>query len=143
MGNFQRFTPNGNRDAWAHTRSRAKTGPPMLEASAVSKIYSDGGGMKGSVTPVQTLVNVSIQVYPGEFVAVTGPSGCGKTTLINLLVGLDIPTGGYVYLLGNDLSKLGDREKTKLRLQHLGLVFQRHHLIPILNALENVALPRR
>jgi putative ABC transport system ATP-binding protein len=84
---------------------------------------------------------VSLTVAGGEYLAIVGPSGSGKSTLLTLLGGLDQPTTGRVTLLGQDLNALGDRALTRLRLEHIGFVFQRFHLLPVLTAAENVELP--
>lgn len=90
---------------------------------------------------VEALRGVSLDVAPGEYVAITGPSGCGKSTLLQLAGGIDTPTAGTVSVLGTRLDQLDDRELTRLRLHRIGFVFQRFHLLPVLTALENVELP--
>jgi putative ABC transport system ATP-binding protein len=80
-------------------------------------------------------------VNPGEFVAVMGPSGCGKSTLLHLLGGLDRPTGGHVVIDGHNLSDLPDAKLTELRRRKVGFIFQFFNLIPVLNTVENIALP--
>ncbi len=87
------------------------------------------------------LRDVTLHVPKGEFCALMGPSGCGKTTLLNLVAGLDVPTSGEVFLAGQSTEHLTDSEWTRLRRDCIGMVFQDFHLIPGLNALENVALP--
>ena len=84
---------------------------------------------------------VSLAIAAGESVAIVGPSGSGKSTLLALLAGLDVPTSGHVTLDGNDLSKLDEDGRAKLRAQRVGFVFQAFHLVPALTALENVMLP--
>ncbi len=90
---------------------------------------------------VTALRGVSLQVQAGEYVAIVGPSGSGKSTLLTLLGGLDLPTSGTVAILGTSLSALPDRALTRLRLERIGFVFQRFHLLPVLTARENVELP--
>jgi putative ABC transport system ATP-binding protein len=85
--------------------------------------------------------DVSLDIAAGESVAVTGPSGAGKSTLLALLAGLDAPTGGRVLLEGQDLTRLDEDGRARLRAQRVGFVFQSFHLIPALTALENVMLP--
>jgi len=97
-----------------------------------------GGDSSPSVRAVD---GVSIDVESGELVGITGPSGSGKSTLLHLLGGLDIPTTGTVTIAGMDTSDLGERGRTRLRLEHVGIVFQRFHLLPALSARANVALP--
>jgi putative ABC transport system ATP-binding protein len=85
--------------------------------------------------------DVSLAIAAGESVAVTGPSGAGKSTLLALLAGLDAPTSGRVLLEGQDLTRLDEDGRARLRAQRVGFVFQSFHLIPALTALENVMLP--
>src|ERR1700749_2811385 len=93
---------------------------------------------EGSLTIVH---DVSFDIAPGESVAIVGASGAGKSTLLALLAGLDLPTSGRVLLEGQDLAKLDEDGRARLRAQRVGLVFQSFHLIPALTALENVMLP--
>jgi putative ABC transport system ATP-binding protein len=90
---------------------------------------------------VTALRGVSLTVHAGEYCAIVGPSGCGKSTLLTLLGGLDLPTSGSVALLGTATTGLDDRTLTRLRLERIGFVFQRFHLLPVLTARENVELP--
>jgi putative ABC transport system ATP-binding protein len=87
--------------------------------------------------PVQAVRGISMTVEPGEFTAIAGPSGCGKTTLLNMLGGLTRATSGEIWIAGQELSGLGDRELARLRLNHIGFVFQAYNLLPVLTALEN------
>jgi putative ABC transport system ATP-binding protein len=101
----------------------------------VSRVH--GSGEQQSVA----LDGVSLRVERGEFLAVAGPSGSGKTTLLNLVGGIDAPTSGRIELDGRDLSALTPRERADFRLAHIGFVFQRFSLVPVLTAAENVELP--
>lgn len=92
-------------------------------------------------TEVTALRGASLEVAAGEYVALVGPSGCGKSTMLTLLGGLDQPTEGRVTIDGTDLGSLDYRALTRLRLERIGFVFQRFHLLPVLTALENVELP--
>ena len=85
--------------------------------------------------------DVSFDIASGESVAIVGASGAGKSTLLALLAGLDLPTSGRVLLEGQDLAKLDEDGRARLRAQRVGFVFQAFHLIPALTALENVMLP--
>lgn len=85
--------------------------------------------------------DVSLDIAPGESVAIVGASGAGKSTLLALLAGLDLPTSGRVLLEGQDLAQLDEDGRARLRAQRVGFVFQSFHLIPALTALENVMLP--
>jgi putative ABC transport system ATP-binding protein len=107
----------------------------VVAAHAVVKDYRAPGGT------VRALRGVSLAVEPGQMVAVVGPSGCGKSTLLHLLGGVDIPTGGAVALLGRPTHTLSDAALAQLRLLHVGFVFQRFFLLPMLTAEENVMLP--
>jgi putative ABC transport system ATP-binding protein len=90
---------------------------------------------------VHALRGVSLEIQKGEYLAIVGPSGCGKSTLLNLLGAIDAPTSGTVEIEGRNVGTLGDREVTEFRLRHIGFVFQRFYLLPILTASENVELP--
>jgi putative ABC transport system ATP-binding protein len=90
---------------------------------------------------VHALQGVSLDVERGDYVAIVGPSGCGKSTLLNLIGVIDQPTSGTVAIAGKRVDAMSDREATSFRLHNVGFVFQRFYLMPILSALENVALP--
>lgn len=89
------------------------------------------------------LNNVSFEIADGEFVAIMGPSGCGKSTLLNILGLLDNPTYGSYELLGQEVAKLREKDRTKFRKGNIGFVFQSFNLIDELNVYENVELPLR
>jgi putative ABC transport system ATP-binding protein len=107
----------------------------VLAANNISKEVSSP---EGSLT---ILDKVSFNVAAGESVAVVGASGAGKSTLLALLAGLDLPTAGHVLLNGANLSELDEDGRAVLRAESVGFVFQSFHLVPSLNALENVMLP--
>ena len=107
----------------------------IVETEALSKVYGEGEAK------VCALDSVDLTVEPGEFVAVMGPSGCGKSTLLNMIGGLDHPTSGRVIIDGSDLTDLADDKLTELRRRRIGFVFQFFNLIPVLDAVENAALP--
>ena len=90
---------------------------------------------------VDVLTEVTLDVPPGQFLAVAGPSGSGKSTLLGLIAGLDQPTTGYIRVAGVEITRLSEDALARFRLDTLGYVFQAYHLIPTLTALENVAVP--
>src|SRR2546425_12294858 len=89
---------------------------------------------------VHALTGVNLVVKPGEFVAIMGPSGCGKSTLLHILGGLLRPTAGEVYVDGIEIGKINDAERTRIRRQKIGFVFQRFNLMSTLTARDNVRL---
>jgi len=108
----------------------------VLEADAVTKRYETGGEV------LTALDDVTFGIEPGEFISVVGPSGSGKTTFLNLLGLLDTPSEGTVYLEGEDVTSISEKERTRARKRTIGFVFQQFYLIPTLTATENVSLPR-
>lgn len=90
---------------------------------------------------VTALEDVALTVRKGEFVALMGPSGSGKSTLLHMIAGMDKPTAGNLYVLGEEPADLGERNLARWRNHHLGFVFQSFNLLPVLTALENVELP--
>lgn len=109
--------------------------PPALEASQLWKLYQAGE------STVEAVRGVDVRVDSGEMIAVMGPSGCGKTTLLNILSGIDEPTSGTVSVNGQPLYGISDDQRTDLRSQHFGFIFQNFNLLPVLSAVENVELP--
>jgi len=107
-----------------------------LRLDAVSREF--GGRDEMHVTALR---NVTLDIGPGEFVAIVGPSGCGKSTLLSLMGGLDRPTAGHVYGAGLPLGELRDREISDYRLQRVSTIFQTFNLIPSMTVEDNVALP--
>jgi putative ABC transport system ATP-binding protein len=116
------------------SETKKHPGQAVFHLQGVSKVYA-----LGEVT-VQALKKVDLDLYAGEFVVLLGPSGSGKSTLVNILGGLDVPTGGEVYYLDHNLTTLDDQALTLFRREHVGFVFQFYNLIPSLTALENVSL---
>ena len=111
-------------------------GAPLIEGTRLSRSYR-----LGAAVVVPAVRDVSIAVAPGEFVALRGPSGSGKTTLLNLLGLLDRPDSGTLRLEGRDGEALTENERSDLRRDRFGFVFQTFNLIPVLTAEENVAYP--
>jgi putative ABC transport system ATP-binding protein len=106
-----------------------------VSATALTRTYGEGG------SAVHALRGVSLAIPAGEFTAVMGPSGSGKSTLMHLLAGLDTPDAGAVHVAGEDITRMSDRELTRLRRKHIGFVFQSFNLMPTLSAEENITLP--
>ncbi len=109
----------------------------IAEARGVTREFRSGGGI------VRALRGLDLVLRPGEFVALRGRSGSGKTTLLNILIGVDDPTQGQVFILGQDLAKLNETERARLRRESIGMMFQNAHLFPSLTAHENVEIPLR
>ena len=107
----------------------------VLQTAGLRKVYGAGD------TEVRALDGIDLTVESGEFVAVVGTSGSGKSTLLHMLGGLDRPTGGKVYVDGNDISALKDDELTIFRRRRIGFVFQAYNLVPVLSVYENIVLP--
>jgi putative ABC transport system ATP-binding protein len=110
-------------------------GATVLEASRISKQVSSPEGQ------LTILSELSFAIDKGESVAVVGPSGAGKSTLLAILAGLDLPSSGHVVLNGKNLGELDEDGRARVRAESVGFVFQSFHLVPSLNALENVMLP--
>ena len=108
---------------------------PLLSAKNLSKTYKEGK----MVTEV--LKDVSFDIYPKSLLAIIGSSGSGKSTLLHLLGGLDQPTSGEIMFKSQQLNRLSEQEKARLRNQEIGFVYQFHHLLPDFTALESVAMP--
>jgi putative ABC transport system ATP-binding protein len=107
----------------------------MMELVDVTKVYQQGR------RTVQAVRGVSLSIAAGEFVSIMGPSGSGKSTLMHLLGALDTPTSGKAIFMGRDLASLSDKERSLLRRERIGFIFQFFNLLPTLTAAENVALP--
>src|SRR4051794_4059480 len=110
----------------------------MIRLKNVVKAYPAKAEANGGV--IRALDNISLEVAPGEWLAVMGPSGSGKSTLVNLIGCLDRADSGQIVLGGQDIATLSNAELTRFRAEKIGFVFQQFHLIPYLSALENVML---
>jgi len=108
---------------------------PIIDVRDVVKTFQVGGA------PVTVLNGISLTVQPGEFVAIVGPSGNGKSTLLNMVSGIDRPTGGEVYVTGEPLHKLSENRMAGWRGQHLGIIFQFFQMLPSLSLMQNIVLP--
>jgi ABC-type lipoprotein export system ATPase subunit len=113
----------------------AETTPEIVAASGLTKVYQRGREQ------VRAVDQVSFEILASEFVAITGPSGAGKTTLLNLIGCMESPASGVLRLLGKPVQDLTERERTQIRRERIGFVFQHFGLLPTLTVAENVALP--
>lgn len=108
----------------------------IVEATHISRIFPMPAG------PVTAVADVTLQIAPGDHIAIRGPSGCGKSTLLHMLGCVEPPTAGTLLFRGDDVTKLSDRQRSLLRLRQIGFVFQRFFLLPMLTAAENIELPQ-
>ncbi len=108
---------------------------PVLVCQDLTKVFHDGD------LYVEVLQRVNLAVKKGERLAIVGSSGAGKSTLLHILGGLDKPNSGHVYVAGQDMTKLSDAARSRLRNRTLGFIYQFHHLLPEFTVLENVCMP--
>ena len=107
----------------------------ILTGNNITKTYQDGK------TTTNVLNHLDISITSGERIAIVGTSGSGKSTLLHILGGLDVPTSGEVWLHGQRINDLNETQRGELRNQHLGFIYQFHHLLAEFTAIENVAMP--
>jgi putative ABC transport system ATP-binding protein len=119
-----------NRDTMA-----SSNGKPAVRTVDLWKIYPQ------EPEPVEAVKSLDLEIGPGEFVAMAGPSGSGKTTLLNVIGGLTRPSRGEVWVGGVEIGSLKDKDLARIRLEHIGFVFQAFNLLPVLSALENAEFP--
>lgn len=105
----------------------------LIKTEGLTRIFEDGA-------PVYAVRDINLAIHRGEFIALVGPSGSGKTTLLNLLSGIDTPTTGSIFFRETRLDTLPESRRARIRLHHMGFVFQSYNLIPVLTAYENVSL---
>lgn len=110
---------------------------PVLALRGLKRTYVTGD------RSLEVLKGVDLDVYPGEVVGLIGPSGSGKSSLLHAAGLLEKPDAGQIWVAGQEVSDLDDRERTRVRLNSIGFVYQFHHLLPEFTALDNVALPQR
>jgi putative ABC transport system ATP-binding protein len=116
-------------------RSEGTASGAIVEARQISRVFEMPAG------PVTAVRDVSLRIDGGDHIAVRGPSGCGKSTLLHILGCVETPTSGTLLFDGRDVAGLSDAARAALRLRHIGFVFQRFFLLPMLTAWENVELP--
>jgi putative ABC transport system ATP-binding protein len=109
---------------------------PIVEARALTRVFPMHAG------PVTAVRDVSLSVGSGDYLAIGGPSGCGKSTLLHLLGCVDAPTSGTVCFEGQDVGRIAEGARGRIRLTRIGFVFQRFFLLPMLTAWENIELPQ-
>ena len=117
--------------------TRAGSDPGVAYTENAARYYGSGAA------EVRALDGVDVSFGAGEFTAIMGPSGSGKSTLMHCMAGLDTLTSGRVVIDGEDVTEMSDRDRTMLRRDKLGFVFQAFNLVPTLNARENIVLPQR
>ena len=110
---------------------------PIVRVRSVHKYFQRGSEQ------IDVLNDLSLEVQAGEFLGLMGPSGSGKTTLLNLIAGLDVPSAGTIWVGGQVISSMSEGQLTRWRTRNIGFIFQFYHLMPVLNAYENVELPLR
>ncbi|MES2889434.1 MAG: ABC transporter ATP-binding protein [Pseudomonadota bacterium] len=125
-------TGDGPSAAPSPALSVAPEGAPLVQMRQVCKRHVERG------VGVQALTNISLHIERGEFTCLVGPSGSGKTTLLNLIGALDKPDSGDVLLEGESVVRVSGTQLSEVRLRKIGFIFQQHHLLPVLSALENV-----
>ena len=108
---------------------------PIVEIRKLSKYYTRGDQL------IPVLVEIDLDVWSADYIALMGPSGSGKTTLLNLIAGIDKPSSGEIRVGGVDIARLSDAELAAWRAAHVGFIFQFYNLMPVLSAFENVELP--
>jgi len=108
----------------------------ILQLQNIRKVYESGPNR------VEVLTDISMQVMKGEIVVIMGPSGVGKSTLLNLIGTLDTPSGGKIFINGDDVLQYNEQKLARFRNEHIGFIFQFHYLMPEFTALENVLIPR-
>ena len=108
---------------------------PLIDVRSLSKYYVRGDQL------IPVLVDISLVVRAGDYIALMGPSGSGKSTLLNLIAGIDKPSSGEIHVAGVDIARLSDADLAAWRAAHVGFIFQFYNLMPVLTAFENVELP--
>jgi putative ABC transport system ATP-binding protein len=114
----------------------SNTNGHIVEARNISRVFPMPAGA------VTAVADVSLEIRPGDHIAIRGPSGCGKSTLLHMLGCVEAPTAGTLLFRGDDVTQLSDRQRSLLRLRQIGFVFQRFFLLPMLTAAENIELPQ-
>lgn len=110
---------------------------PVMQLKDVQRTFN-----AKTSNPLRILKSANMEIYPGEIIALVGPSGAGKSTLLHVAGLLEKPDGGEVYINGREVSALSDNERTAIRRDTLGFVYQYHHLLPEFSALENIVIPQ-
>ena len=108
---------------------------PIISVRDLRKVFVIGEN------EVYALNGLDFDIYQGEFIAIVGTSGSGKSTCLNMLAGLEKPSGGKILIAGEEIDKMNEAELVRFRRNHVGFIFQSYNLIPFMNAVENVAMP--
>lgn len=136
MSDTEKQKPKAMAPEKVKSAAEAIANDALLLARGVTKTFVQGGNK------LNVLNNLDLKIEGGELCALVGPSGSGKSTLLQILGLLDKPTSGKLSIAGQQAEKMGDKKRTKLRLNEIGFVYQFHHLLPEFTALENVAMPQ-
>lgn len=107
----------------------------VIKTEGLRKSFQNGG------KEIEVIKELDLEIYEGEFVSIMGPSGCGKSTLLYMLGGIDTPSSGKVFIHNEDINKMKDKQKSRLRRKHIGFVFQFYNLVQNLSVAENILLP--
>lgn len=121
----------------AGTNSKNTGDEPIIRAQNLDFIYN-----RGKDNEFHALIDISLDIYPDEFIIVFGPSGCGKSTLLNVIAGLETPDSGTISVLGHDLTRLSGKDFAIYHRNEIGMIYQAYNLITSLSVLDNVALPQ-
>jgi putative ABC transport system ATP-binding protein len=121
--------------SYAPATAAAERAQALVAIRALSKYYTRGD----QIIPV--LVDINLEVFTGDFIALMGPSGSGKSTLLNLVAGIDKPSSGEIRIAGVDIAQLGDSDLAAWRAANVGFIFQFYNLMPVLTAFQNIELP--
>lgn len=138
---MNKIVANQNEQSLQHKKNQGKESQPKEQTEFVLQCQNLSKHFNEVNHQLNILHNINFSVAKGEMIAIIGASGTGKSTLLQLLGGLDRPSSGEVLVAGEPINQLSEKARARLRNQHLGFVYQFHHLLPEFSAWENVAMP--